>query len=47
MLHRNYYVELEKYNRLIERKNEKADSYNGIYDRYVYAFLNKLIVEEF
>lgn len=41
MLHRNYYVELEKYNRLIERKNEKADSYNGIYDRYVYPVLTR------
>lgn len=41
MLHSNYYVELEKYNRLINRKNEKADSYNGIYDRYVYPVLTR------
>ncbi len=41
MLHSNYYVELEKYNRLINRKNEKDDSYNGIYDRYVYPVLTR------
>lgn len=34
MLHQQYYVELEKYNRLIARKNEKTADYNGIYDRY-------------
>ena len=33
MLHQQYYIELEKYNKLIERKNVKADNYNGIYDR--------------
>lgn len=41
MLHQQYYVELEKYNRLIERKNVKADSYNGIYDRYQYPVLTR------
>ena len=39
MLHRNYYAELAKYNKLINRKNEKVDCYNGIYDRYVYPVL--------
>ncbi len=34
MLHQQYYVELEKYNRLIAKKNEKTADYNGIYDRY-------------
>lgn len=34
MLHKQYYVELEKYNRLIARKNEKTGDYNGIYDRF-------------
>ena len=33
MLHSRYYVELEKYNKLINRKNIKSDFYNGIYDR--------------
>ncbi len=34
MLHNQYYVELAKYNRLLARKNEKTDDYNGIYDRF-------------
>jgi len=34
MLHKQYYVELEKYNRLLARKNEKTGDYNGIYDRF-------------
>lgn len=34
MIHKQYYVELAKYEKLIERKNEKADFYNGIYTRY-------------
>lgn len=34
MLHKQYYVELEKYNRLLAKKNEKTDDYNGIYDRF-------------
>lgn len=41
MMHSNYYVELDKYNRLLGRKNVKADSYNGIYDRYVYPVLTR------
>ncbi len=41
MLHSNYYVELDKYNKLINRKNVKSDSYNGIYDRYVYPVLTR------
>ena len=41
MLHSQYYVELEKYNKLIERKNVKSDSYNGIYDRYEYPVLTR------
>ena len=41
MLHNNYYVELDKYNKLISRKNVKADIYNGIYDRYVYPVLTR------
>lgn len=34
-MHPNYYIQLEKYNRLIEKKNEISPIYNGIYDRYV------------
>ena len=34
-MHPNYYVELDKYERLISRKNEKATNYTGMYDRYV------------
>ncbi len=41
MLHANYYVELEKYNKLINRKNVKSDIYNGIYDRYEYPVLTR------
>ncbi len=41
MLHANYYVELEKYNRLIGRKNVKSGIYNGIYDRYEYPVLTR------
>ena len=41
MLHNNYYVELDKYNKLISRKNVEADIYNGIYDRYVYPVLTR------
>ena len=41
MLHQQYYVELEKYNKLIARKNVKSDNYNGIYDRYQYPVLTR------
>lgn len=41
MLHPNYYVELEKYNRIIERPNKKSDIYNGIFDRWVYPVLTR------
>lgn len=34
MLHKNYYIELENYNRLIDKKNAKSDFYNGIYERW-------------
>ena len=35
MMNEKYYVELDKLNKLLERKNKKTDFYNGIYDRYV------------
>ncbi|HWT76666.1 MAG TPA: glycosidase [Mobilitalea sp.] len=34
-MHPNYYVELDKYHRLISRKNKKSTLYTGMYDRYV------------
>jgi 4-O-beta-D-mannosyl-D-glucose phosphorylase len=34
-MHPNYYVQFEKYNKLIHKKNEISPIYNGIYDRYV------------
>ncbi len=41
MLHPNYYVELDKLNKLIETKNKKAAFYNGIIDRYVDPVLTR------
>lgn len=39
-LHPQYWKEQEKYEAIINRKNEKEDSfYNGIYDRYKYPVL--------
>lgn len=34
MIHSRYYEELEKYERLISKKNKKSNFYNGIFDRY-------------
>lgn len=34
MLHPQYYVEKEKLEKLIARKNRKSDFYNGIFDRF-------------
>ena len=34
-MHPNYYVELDKYERLIAKKNEVSTINNGMYDRYV------------
>lgn len=41
MIHDRYYAELEKYEKLIERKNQKSGFYNGIYDRYEYPVLTR------
>lgn len=41
MLHKNYYIEVEKQRKIIERKNEKTDFYNGIYNRYKYPVLTR------
>lgn len=37
----NYAAAVQKYEALIARKNEKADFYNGIYDRYKYPVLTR------
>lgn len=36
-----YEIELRKYEDLINRKNEKTEDYNGIFDRYKYPVLTK------
>ena len=41
MIHERYQAEKEKVERLIARKNQKADFYNGIYDRYVDPVLTR------
>lgn len=41
MLHKQYYVEQERVERLISRKNQKSSFYNGIYDRYEYPVLTR------
>ncbi|MDF2943038.1 MAG: putative glycosylase [Herbinix sp.] len=34
-MHPNYYVEFDKYQKLVNKKNEKSSVYTGMYDRYV------------
>ncbi|MCR5213483.1 MAG: glycosidase [Eubacterium sp.] len=34
-----YYIEKEKYEKVVSRKNVVSDIYNGIYDRYMYPVL--------
>lgn len=34
MLHERFYIENEKYEKLVTRKNVKSDFYNGIFDRW-------------
>ena len=41
MLHPNYYVEKAKVDKLIARKNDVSDIYNGISDRYEYPVLTR------
>ncbi|MDY2628968.1 MAG: glycosidase [Lachnospiraceae bacterium] len=41
MLHKQYWIEKEKQERLLERKNIKSDFYNGIYDRYKYPVVTR------
>ncbi|AST56548.1 4-O-beta-D-mannosyl-D-glucose phosphorylase [Thermoanaerobacterium thermosaccharolyticum] len=39
--HDRYEMELRKYEDLINRKNEKTEDYNGIFDRYKYPVLTR------
>ena len=41
MPHKKYYDELKKYEELINKRNEKSDFYNGIYDRYLDPVLTR------
>ena len=41
MLHKRYEAEHAKVEKLIARKNQKSDYYNGIYDRYEYPVLTR------
>ena len=41
MMHERYYVELAKQEKLLSRKNEKSDFYNGVFDRYVNPVLTR------
>lgn len=41
MFHERYYVEKEKQDRLLQRKNVKSDFYNGVYSRYEYPVLTR------
>ena len=41
MLHKQYYVEQAKVEKLVARKNQKTDFYNGIYDRYKFPVLTR------
>ncbi len=41
MLHKQYYVEQEKYERLLALKNEKSSYYNGILQKYVYPVVTR------
>lgn len=39
--YKQYYIEQEKLDKLISRKNQKSSFYNGIYDRYEYPVLTR------
>lgn len=41
MLHKQYYVEQEKLQRLIARKNQKSTFYNGIFEKYTDPVLTR------
>ncbi len=41
MLHERYYVEKSRQEKLLQRKNEPADFYNGVFTRYTYPVLTR------
>lgn len=41
MLHKQYYIELDKQKRFLERKNKQSDTYNGILQKYEYPILTR------
>lgn len=41
MIHERYYIELEKQEQLIKRKNVKKPNYTGLFDRYQYPVLTR------
>lgn len=41
MFHKQYYIEQEKYEALLKKKNKKSDFYNGIYERYENPILTR------
>ena len=41
MIHKKYFAEKEKQEKLLSRKNNKSAFYNGIYDRYEYPVLTR------
>jgi 4-O-beta-D-mannosyl-D-glucose phosphorylase len=41
MIHERYYVELEKQKEILNRINQKAEFYNGVFDRYEYPVLTR------
>lgn len=47
ILHKQYYIELDKQEKLINRKNVKSDFYNGVYDRYEYPVLTRDMIPLF
>ncbi len=40
-MHKQYYVEQAKYEKLINKKNNKSDFYNGVFDRYENPILTR------
>jgi len=41
MLHKRYYIEKEKQDALLSKKNVVSDFYNGIFERYEYPVLTR------
>ena len=41
MLHKRYYIEKDRQEKLLSKKNEPSDFYNGVYTRYTYPVLTR------